>query len=84
MAGYAVTSYILQVKDRHNGNIMFDNDGHMVHIDFGFLFDTSPARDMKFEKPGFKLTLEVISYSFAHSFIDSHDKASTTDTKNNT
>jgi phosphatidylinositol 4-kinase len=70
MAGYAVTSYILQVKDRHNGNIMVDNDGHMVHIDFGFLFDTSPARDMKFEKPGFKLTLEVTNHHH-HSTLSS-------------
>jgi len=26
-AGYAITSYLLQVKDRHNGNLMFDTDG---------------------------------------------------------
>lgn len=24
LAGYAITSYILQVKDRHNGNVMID------------------------------------------------------------
>jgi phosphatidylinositol 4-kinase len=59
-AGYAVTSYILQVKDRHNGNVMVDDAGHMIHIDFGFIFDISPARNMRFESAGFKLTQEMV------------------------
>ena len=32
MAGYSVVCYILQVKDRHNGNIMIDGEGHIVHV----------------------------------------------------
>ncbi|KOG96909.1 1-phosphatidylinositol 4-kinase [Saccharomyces eubayanus] len=59
LAAYSVICYLLQVKDRHNGNIMIDNEGHVSHIDFGFMLSNSPG-SVGFEAAPFKLTYEYI------------------------
>ena len=59
LAGFCIISYFLQIKDRHNGNIMLDNKGHIFHIDFGFIFGSSP-KNLGFEKAEFKLVKDYV------------------------
>ncbi|KAI3645280.1 hypothetical protein MP228_011444 [Amoeboaphelidium protococcarum] len=59
LVGYSLVTYILNIKDRHNGNILLLNDGHIVHIDFGFMFGNSPG-NVQFESAPFKLLSEYV------------------------
>lgn len=59
LAGYSIFSYLFNVKDRHNGNILMDSQGHLIHIDFGFFLQNSPG-GIGFEQAPFKLTQEYI------------------------
>ncbi|KAM3465544.1 hypothetical protein BB8028_0001g11250 [Beauveria bassiana] len=59
LAAYSVISYVLQLKDRHNGNVLIDSEGHIIHIDFGFMLSNSPG-SVGFEAAPFKLTHEYV------------------------
>ncbi|KAK7940847.1 uncharacterized protein PG986_013234 [Apiospora aurea] len=59
LAAYSVISYVIQLKDRHNGNVLVDNEGHIIHIDFGFMLSNSPG-SVGFEAAPFKLTHEYV------------------------
>ncbi|KAJ3558098.1 hypothetical protein NPX13_g9788 [Xylaria arbuscula] len=59
LAAYSMIQYILQLKDRHNGNVLIDNEGHIIHIDFGFMLSNSPG-SVGFEAAPFKLTQEYV------------------------
>lgn len=59
LAAYSILSYVLQLKDRHNGNVLIDSEGHIIHIDFGFMLSNSPG-SVGFEAAPFKLTQEYV------------------------
>ena len=61
LAAYSLICYFLQIKDRHNGNILLQKSGKIAHIDFGFFFTNAPGKGLAFENPvPFKLLTEYI------------------------
>eukprot|EP00547_Thalassionema_nitzschioides_P007679 CAMPEP_0194218386 /NCGR_PEP_ID=MMETSP0156-20130528/23648_1 /TAXON_ID=33649 /ORGANISM="Thalassionema nitzschioides, Strain L26-B" /LENGTH=1017 /DNA_ID=CAMNT_0038947713 /DNA_START=27 /DNA_END=3080 /DNA_ORIENTATION=- len=61
LVGYSLVCYIMQIKDRHNANILMDREGHIVHIDFGFVLGDTPKMGkvpLFSERAPFKLSAE--------------------------
>eukprot|EP00808_Paulinella_micropora_P026087 g1012.t1 len=59
LAAYSLVTYLLKLRDRHNGNIMLTTHGAILHIDYGFMLGTAPG-GVDFEGADFKLTSEYV------------------------
>lgn len=62
LAAYSVVMWVLMLRDRHNGNLMIDSEGHYFHIDFGFVLGHSTGKQIggMVECSPFKLTPEYL------------------------
>lgn len=60
LVGYSLFCFFLQVKDRHNANILLNPHKRHIHIDFGFIMGDYPG-NLRFEASNFKFSKEFIS-----------------------
>ena len=58
LAGYCAVNYILGVGDRHDHNVMFRKDGHIFHIDFGYILGNEPYLSFI----PFKVSKDMVDY----------------------
>ena len=80
LAAYSIVCYLLGLKDRHNGNIMIDMFGHLIHIDYGFCMGMCVGHEFTMERAPFKLTEEYVEVmggpnsdcykEFVHLFVE--------------
>lgn len=63
LAGYSIVMWLLLLRDRHNGNLMIDSEGHFFHIDFGFCLGHSTGKQIGglIESAPWKLTAEYVA-----------------------
>ena len=62
LAAYSILMWILLLRDRHNANLMLDDEGRYFHVDFGFVLGHSTGKGIggMVENSAFKLTNEYI------------------------
>ena len=75
LAAYSLVCFILRIKDRHNANIMIDDQGHLIHIDFGFMISNDPGNieidNTPFKLPSEWLTIIGLDGIYFNAFRDS-------------
>ena len=48
---------------------MLDSKGHLIHIDFGFVFGLAPGKQFSMEKAPWKLTVEMVDVRIIYVYI---------------
>jgi len=57
----SIAGYIIGLGDRHSENILISNEGIVVHIDFGDIFDKNLHRSVIPETVPFRLTRNIVA-----------------------
>ena len=79
LAAASVVSYVLAIKDRHNGNLLLDRRGHLMNIDFGYILGQNTKIGLVSGESAvpFKLTREFVDVLggpsaslFTETFVD--------------